>query len=68
MGLMKALGNPNDPLGVYLTRIGLGVLSRPPLVGATPCPSAPGLAGGEGWFCLFSVSMLSLFYLSFADV
>ena len=70
-GLTKALGNPDenpkDPLGVDLTRIGLGAPLRPPLVGATPCPSAPGIAGGEGWFCLFSVSALSPFYLSFVD-
>ena len=71
MGLTKALGNfdvnPNDPLGVDLARIGLGGPSRPPLVGATPRPSAPGLASSEGWFCLFSVSVLSIF-LSFTDV
>ena len=70
-GLTKALGNPdanpNDPVGVDLARIGLGGPSRPPLVGATPHPSSPGLDGGEGWFCLFSVSVLSPFYLSFAD-
>ena len=59
--------NPNDPVGVDLARIGLGAPPRPLLVGATPRPSAPGLAGGEGWFCLLSVSPLSPFYLSFAD-
>ena len=73
MGLTKALGNfdvnPNDPLGVDLAQISLGGPSRPPLVGATPRPSALGLAGGEGWFCfLFSISALSPFYLSFANV
>ena len=72
MGLMKALGNPdvnpNDPLGVDLDRIGLGAPLRPPFMGATPYPSAPGPSGSEGWFCLFSVSALSPFYLSFADV
>ena len=52
---MKALGdtdeNPDDPLGVDLSRIGLGAPPRPPLVGMTPRPSTPGLASGEGWFC-----------------
>ena len=65
-GLTKALGNldenPNDHMGVDVARIGLGVLPRPPLVGATPRPSAPGLAGGEGWFllvfCFCSISIL----------
>ena len=70
-GLRKALGNnntnPNDPMGVDLARIGLGGPSRPPLVGVTPRPFAPGLDGGEGWFCLFSVFALSPFYLSFVD-
>ena len=70
-GLTKALGNPdanpNDPMGVDLARVGLGGPSRPPLVGVTPRPTASGLAGGEGWFCLFSVSVLSIF-LSFTDV
>ena len=71
-GLTKALGNPtenpSDPMGVDLAQIGLGALPRPPLVGVTPRPFAPGLDGGEGWFCLFSVFALSPFYLSFADV
>ena len=66
MGLTKAHGNsnanPNDTLGVDLARISLGGPSRPPLVGATPRPSALGLAGGEGWFGLFSVSVLSIFF------
>ena len=70
-GLTKALGNPdanpNDPIGMDLTWISLGGASRPPLVGATPRPSALALDGGEGWFCLFFVSALSPFYLSFAD-
>ena len=56
-GLTKALGNPNinpnDPLGVDLARIGLAGPLRPPLVGATPRPSALGLAGSEGWFYFF---------------
>jgi len=63
---MKSLGNPdanpNDPLGVDLARIGLGGPSRPPLVGATPHSSALGLAGREGWFCLFFVSALFIFF------
>ena len=70
-GLTKALGNPdanpNDPMGVDLARISLGGPSRSPLAGVTPRPSGPGLDGGEGWFCLLSVSPLSPFYLSFAD-
>ena len=50
--MTKSLGNPdenpNDPLGVDLALIGLGAPPRPLLVGATPLPSAAGLAGGEG--------------------
>jgi hypothetical protein len=70
---MKALENPdeypNDPLGVDLAWIGLGAPLRPLLAGMTPHPSGPGLDGSECFFCfLFSVSALSLFYLSFADV
>ena len=65
-GLTKAIGNPdvnpNDPLGVDLAQIGLGGPSRPSLVGATPRPSAPGLAVDEGWFCLFFISTLSIFF------
>ena len=53
---MEALGktdeNPNDPLGVDLTWIGLGAPLRPPLRGATPLASGPGLDGGEGCFLL----------------
>jgi hypothetical protein len=71
--LMKALGNPdenpNDPLGVDLAQIGLGAPPRPLLAGMTPRPSGLGLDGIEGCFCfLFSISALSLFHLSFADV
>jgi hypothetical protein len=66
---MKALGNPNDPMGVDLARIGLGAPPRPPLVGMTPGPSGPGQASGEGYICLlFSISALSPFYLSLVDV
>ena len=66
---MEALGrtdeNPDDPLGVDLTRIGLGDPPKPPLGGLTPRPSGVGLDGGKGFF-LFLVFALFL-YLVFAN-
>ena len=55
-GLTKALGNtnenPNDPLGVDLAQIVLGVPPRPLLAGATPRPSGLGVDGSEGLLLL----------------
>ena len=54
--LMKALenpnDNPNDPLGVDLAQIVLGVPPRPLLAGATPRPSGLGVDGSEGLLLL----------------
>ena len=49
---MEALGktdeNPNDPLGVDLTWIGLGAPPKPLLGSLTPRSSSASLDGGEG--------------------
>ena len=70
-GLTKVLGNidenPNDPLGVDLTRIGLGAPPRPPLGGMTPRPSGLGLDGGEGCFVLLVLHFYTIFYFGLAD-
>lgn len=64
---MNPNANPNDPLGVDLAQINLGAPPRPPLVGASPHPSAPGPSGAKVGFACF-LFLRSPFYLSFADV
>jgi len=63
---MQALGrtdeNPNDPLGVDLTQIGLGALPKPPLGGLTPRPSGVGLDGGKDYF-LFLVFRFYIIFI-----
>ena len=68
---MEALGktneNPNDPLGMDLTRIGLGAPPRPPLGGPTPRPSDAGLDGGKGYFLFLFFHFCIIFVFGLAD-
>jgi hypothetical protein len=59
--------NTGDPVGEGLERVGLIVPPKAPLVGATPCPAAPGLDPSAGCVLgapyVFFVMCISL-YLS----
>lgn len=68
--LTKAIGDPMDPTGKDLARVGLEAPPKAPLLEKNPSPSCPAQALGEGCLCFFfsciclgSIPILSEFSL-----